>query len=94
MKNINEMIDVFKVECRCICLGRSKEEIVYEDSVLIIDNMETVKSRYEYMIKKCNALGYYANHDYWVRVRKCNIMENGIPDCGEIIQQHLKGDKE
>ena len=56
--------------------------------------METVKSRYEYMIKKCNALGYYANHDYWVRVRKCNIMENGIPDCGEIIQQHLKGDKE
>ena len=93
--NLNEMIDVFKVQCRCVYQKRGgKEEIVYEDEIVIIDNFETAKYRFNYILAKCNALGYYSKHDYWIKLRKCDIMENGIPDCGEVILEHIKGDKE
>lgn len=71
-----------------------KEEIVYEDEIIIINNFETALHYYNYMFAKCNALGYYAKHDYWVRIRKCEIMNNGEIDYGEVILQHLKGEKE
>lgn len=93
MKNINEIIDVFRVECRCVYNGGSKEHIVYEDNIIIINNFETAKAKYNYMLSKCNALGYYAHYDYYVRIRKCDIMDNGEPNCGNIIIQHHKGDK-
>ena len=93
--NLNRIIDVFKVQCRCVYQKRGKkEEIVYEDEIVIIDNFETAKNRFNYMLATCNALGYYSKHDYWIKLRKCNIMQNGIPDCGEVILEHIKGDKE
>ena len=93
MKNINEIIDVFRVECRCVYNGGSKEHIVYEDNIIIINNFETAKAKYNYMLSKCNALGYYAHYDYYVRIRKCDIMDNGEPNCGDVIIQHIKGVK-
>lgn len=37
--NLNEMIDVFKVQCRCERLKRGgNKEIVYEDEIIIINN--------------------------------------------------------
>lgn len=45
------------------------------------------------MESKCNALGYYAKHDYWIKLRKCKVLDNGKPDCGEVILSHLKGEK-
>ena len=93
--NLNKMIDVFKVQCRCVYQKKGgKEEIVYEDEIFIINNFETALHYYNYMFAKCNALGYYAKHDYWVRIRKCEIMNNGEIDYGEVILQHLKGEKE
>ena len=74
MKNINEIIDVFRVECRCVYNGGSKEHIVYEDNIIIINNFETAKAKYNYMLSKCNALGYYAHYDYYVRIRKCDAI--------------------
>ena len=39
--NLNEMIDVFKVQCRCERLKRGGgTEIIYEDEILIINNFE------------------------------------------------------
>ena len=93
MMNINEIITVFRVECRCIYTGGSKTQTIYEDDMIIINNFETALHYYDYMLKKCDALGYYANHDYWVKIRKCEIMKNGIPNVGDIIIEHFKGDK-
>ena len=45
------------------------------------------------MVSKCDALGYYAKHDYWIKLRKCEVLDNGKPDCGEVILSHIKGDK-
>ena len=94
-KDLNKMIDVFRVQCRCERLKRGGgSEIIYEDDIIVIDNFETALIRFQYMVTKCNAVGYYAKHDYFVRIRKCRIMDNGLPDCGEVILQHLKGEKE
>lgn len=94
-KDLNKMIDVFKVQCRCVYQKRGgKEEIVYEDEIVIVDNFDMALTRFNYMVAKCNALGYYAKHDYWIKIRKCEIMDNGLLDCGEVILQHLKGEKE
>ena len=93
MMNINEIITVFHVECRCIYTGGAKTQTIYEDDMIIINNFETALHYYDYMLKKCDALGYYANHDYWVKIRKCEIMKNGIPNVGDIIIEHFKGDK-
>lgn len=93
--NLNKMIDVFKVQCRCERIKRRGDnEIVYENEIIIIDNFDTALIRFSYMLAVCNSYGYYGGHDYWVRIRKCAIMNNGIPDCGDIILEHLKGDKE
>ena len=93
MKDINKMIEVFKVECRCVYTAGSKDDVVYEDNVIIINNFETAKTKFNYMKSKCNAIGYYAHYDYYVRIRKCDIMENGEPNCGEVILEYYKGDK-
>ena len=93
MKDINEMFDIFRVECRCVFNGGSKDDIVYEDNVIIINNYETAKNKFNYMKMKCNALGYYAHYDYYVRIRKCDIMDNGEPNCGEVVLEYHKGDK-
>jgi hypothetical protein len=94
-KDLSKMIDVFKVQCRCVYQKRGgKEEIVYEDEIVIIDNFNMALIRFNYMVAKCNALGYYAKHDYWIKLRKCEILDNGLLDCGEVILQHLKGEKE
>ena len=94
-KDLNKIIDVFKVQCRCVYQKRGgKEEIVYEDEIIIVDNFDMALTRFNYMVAKCNALGYYAKHDYWIKIRKCEIMDNGLLDCGEVILQHLKGEKE
>ena len=61
--------------------------------MIIINNFETALYYYDYMLKKCDALGYYSNYDYWVKIRKCEIMKNGIPNVGDIIIEHFKGDK-
>lgn len=92
--NLNEMIDVFKVQCRCERLKRGGgTEIVYEDKVRIINNFETALRYYQYMVFKCDALGYYAKHDYWIKLRKCEVLDNGNLNCGEVILSHIKGDK-
>ena len=70
-----------------------KKEIVYEDEIVIINNFETAVHYFQYMESKCNALGYYARHDYWIKLRKCKVLDNGKPDCGEVILSHLKGEK-
>ena len=93
MKNINEMINVFRVECRCVYQAGTKDDVVYEDNVIIINNFETAKTKYNYMVSKSNALGYYAHYDYYVKIRKCEVMDNGEPNCGDVIIQHMKGDK-
>ena len=92
--NLNEMIDVFKVQCECIYQRGKKTEIVHQDEVIIINNFETALCYFNKMLTKCNSVGYYGYHDYWIKLRKCDIMENGIPDCGEVILEHIKGDKE
>ena len=61
MMNINEIITVFRVECRCIYTRGSKTETIYADNMIIINNFETALHYYDYMLKKCDALGYYAN---------------------------------
>lgn len=92
--NLNEMIDVFKVQCCCERLKRGGgTEIIYEDEVLIINNFETAVRYFQYMVSKCDALGYYAKHDYWIKLRKCKVLDNGKPDCGEVVLSHLKGEK-
>lgn len=92
--NLNKMIDVFKVHCRCERLKRGGgSEIVYEDEILIINNFDTAQMYFQYMVSKCDALGYYAKHDYWIKLRKCDVLDNGKPDCGEIILSHTKGEK-
>lgn len=91
--NLNEIVDVFKVQCECNYQRGKKTEIVYQDEVIIINNFETALHYFNDMFGKCNARGYYGYHNYWVKLRKCNIMNNGIPDCGEVILSHLKGEK-
>ena len=49
MKNINEMINVFRVECRCVYQAGTKDDVVYEDNIIIINNFETAKMKYNYM---------------------------------------------
>ena len=39
--NINEIITVFRVECRCIYTGGAKTQTIYEDDMIIINNFET-----------------------------------------------------
>lgn len=92
--NLNEMIDVFKVHCRCERLKRGGGiEIIYEDEILIINNFETAVRYFQYMVSKCDAHGYYAKHDYWIKLRKCKVLDNGVPVCDEVVLSHLKGEK-
>ena len=51
MMNINEIITVFRVECRCIYTGGSKTQTIYKDDMIIINNFETALYYYDYMLK-------------------------------------------
>ncbi len=64
------------------CWVQHKNKQIYEDLEYFVDNnnplvQQTIESTIERMKNKCNAIGYYANHDWSVVLREHKILDNG-----------------
>lgn len=93
MNNIN----IFKIECKCVFTGSDRKiyncKTIYEDQQVVINNFETALDKYNYMLEKCQAIGYSKYYDFFVSIKHCKIAYTG-EICGDkIILIHEKGDK-
>ena len=97
MKQINSKSIIYKLDMAVNYYRGKKYERIREEELFMIDLGEEeewkhgILPRFETMMMSANSIGYYANHDWFVRIWRCEILDNGI-----ILPQSLvlKMDKE